>query len=85
MATEAQQPTERPAKPGEYCTCGKAAITVFLGGPFGPTGYCGKPETRREFAAPCPWCGESKMTHASSRCPKYTIDAPPPHAQSHAG
>src|SRR4029450_4474547 len=37
-------PTERPAAPGERCTCGRRAIVVYLGSTFGSTGYCGIPD-----------------------------------------
>jgi hypothetical protein len=33
--------TQRPARPGELCTCGRPALVVFLTQRWGPTGWCG--------------------------------------------
>ncbi|MDG4784380.1 hypothetical protein O7626_41075 [Micromonospora sp. WMMD1102] len=64
-------PGERPAEPGEVCTCGRPATTVFLGSQFGDTGWCGMPQSADDV---CPWCGEKHV----GRCPKYKLrpDAP---------
>jgi hypothetical protein len=47
--------SERPAAPGELCTCGRQAIVVYLGSVFGPTGYCGIPDGG-DTTGPCPFC-----------------------------
>lgn len=33
--------TERPAAPGERCTCGRPAILVYTTDDYGPIGFCG--------------------------------------------
>ena len=65
-------PTERPAAPGELCTCGRQAIVVYLGGVFGPTGYCGIPDGG-EGNGPCPFCGGPRHREPYSRCPAYRL------------
>jgi hypothetical protein len=62
--------TERPALLGERCTCGRQAIVVYLGGVFGPTGYCGIADGGDQ-AGPCPFCGGPR--HHESRCPDYRL------------
>jgi hypothetical protein len=61
---------ERPAEPGELCTCGRKAIVVFLGTVFGETGWCGIHDGG-DRAGPCPFCGGPRHTH--SRCPSYRL------------
>lgn len=34
-------PGERPARPGETCTCGRAATIAFITERFGTVPYCG--------------------------------------------
>jgi hypothetical protein len=63
-------PSERPAEPGERCTCGRQAIVVYLGSVLGPTGYCGIPDGG-DRAGPCPFCGGPR--HQSGRCPAYRL------------
>jgi hypothetical protein len=63
-------PTERPAEPGERCTCGRQAIVVYLGSVFGPSGYCGIPDGGDQ-TGPCPFCGGPR--HQSGRCPDYRL------------
>jgi hypothetical protein len=36
--------TERRALPGELCTCGRPAVTVFETVQHGDVGYCGIPD-----------------------------------------
>lgn len=37
-----ESPTqERPARPGERCTCGRPAVVVYLTEDFGEVPYCG--------------------------------------------
>lgn len=62
--------TERPAQPGELCTCGRQAITVFLTASHGEVGYCGIRNARR--ITPCVFCGEDE-TRDFERCPEYRI------------
>ena len=65
-------PTERPAEPGERCTCGRQAIVVYLGSRFGPTGYCGIPDGG-DRTGPCPFCGGPRHAEPSGRCPAYRL------------
>lgn len=37
-------PGERPAKPGEKCTCGRPAVLVYVTEKWGDVGYCGIPD-----------------------------------------
>jgi hypothetical protein len=60
---------ERPAEPGELCTCGRPAVVVYLGGVFGPTGWCGRSDGG-EVAGPCPFCGGPRH---EGRCPDYRL------------
>jgi hypothetical protein len=62
--------SERPAQPGELCTCGRQAIVVYLGSVFGPTGYCGIADSGNR-AGPCPFCGGPR--HQEGRCPDYRL------------
>jgi hypothetical protein len=65
-------PTQRPAAPGELCTCGRQAIVVYLGSAFGPTGYCGIADGG-EGTGPCPFCGGPRHREPDSRCPAYRL------------
>jgi hypothetical protein len=65
-------PTERPAVPGERCTCGRQAIVVYLGSVFGTTGYCGIPDGG-DRAGPCPFCGGPRHREPYGRCPDYRL------------
>jgi hypothetical protein len=64
--------TERPAEPGEVCTCGRPAVTVFLVGRYGPVGYCGRSDGG-ERSGPCPFCGGARHRPPASRCPEYRL------------
>ena len=59
---------QRPAEPGEVCTCGRPAVIVYVGGAFGETGYCGR---QRRTARSCPWCPDGP--HDGARCPAYRV------------
>jgi hypothetical protein len=59
--------SERPAKPGELCTCGRQASVVYHGGAFGDTGWCGQLDGG---AGPCPFCGHRQHQF---RCPNYQL------------
>ena len=61
--------TERRAEQGELCTCGRRAIVVFLGGQYGPTGYCGIGDGG-DRAGPCAFCGGPRH---DDRCPNYQL------------
>jgi hypothetical protein len=63
---------ERPAEPGELCTCGRQAIVVYLGSAFGPTGYCGIGDGGDQ-AGPCPFCGGPRHKEPYGRCPDYRL------------
>jgi hypothetical protein len=65
-------PTERPAAPGERCTCGRQAVVVYLGSAFGPTGYCGIADGGDQ-AGPCPFCGGPRHREPYGRCPHYRL------------
>ncbi|WP_446218296.1 hypothetical protein [Micromonospora sp. IBHARD004] len=60
---------ERPAEPGEVCTCGRPAVKVFTGGRHGDTGYCGLPDGGQK--GPCAFCDGPR--HESQRCPSYQL------------
>jgi hypothetical protein len=62
--------SERPAEPGELCTCGRQAIVVYLGTAFGPTGDCGIRDGGQRTAR-CPFCGGER--HEVGRCPRYRL------------
>jgi hypothetical protein len=66
------EPTQRPAEPGERCTCGRQAIVVYLGSVFGPTGYCGIPDGG-DRAGSCPFCGGPRHQEPYGRCPDYRL------------
>jgi hypothetical protein len=64
--------SERPAEPGERCTCGRQAIVVYLGSVFGPTGYCGIPDGG-DRSGPCPFCRGPRHQEPYGRCPDYRL------------
>jgi hypothetical protein len=64
--------SERPAEPGERCTCGRQAIVVYLGSVFGPTGYCGIPDGG-DTTGPCPFCRGPRHQEPNGRCPDYRL------------
>jgi hypothetical protein len=68
-------PTERPAEPGERCTCGRQATVVYLGSTVGPTGHCGIADGG-DRTGPCPFCGGLRHETARGdpgRCPDYRL------------
>ncbi|MFC9891537.1 hypothetical protein [Streptomyces pilosus] len=71
---------ERPAQPGELCTCGRQAVTVFWNEKFGDAGWCGIDGAAFRPILPCPWCGADKPHRESwgdpARCPDYTLRPP---------
>jgi hypothetical protein len=64
--------TERPAEPGELCTCGRQAVVVYLTRMFGRTGYCGIGDGGDQ-AGPCPFCGGGRHAQPFGRCPDYRL------------
>jgi len=60
---------QRPALPGERCTCGRPAVLVILGSQFGPTGWCGRSDGGDQ-TGPCPFCGQPRHDY---RCPRYRL------------
>jgi len=70
--------SQRPATPGELCTCGRQAIVVYLSDVFDPTGYCGIGDGGDQ-AGPCPFCGGSRHSEPAGegRCPRYRLRLEP--------
>ena len=64
--------SQRPAEPGERCTCGRQAIVVYLGSVLGATGYCGIPDGG-DRSGPCPFCGGPRHQEWEGRCPDYRL------------
>jgi hypothetical protein len=60
---------ERPAEPGELCTCGRQATVVFIHADR-ETGWCGVSDGGAK-TGPCPFCGGER--HESGPCPKYRL------------
>ncbi len=60
---------ERPAQPGEVCTCGRPARLVFITETWGETGWCGHSEGGAK--GPCTFCGD-RDGH-EFRCPSYVL------------
>jgi len=60
--------TERPAEPGEVCSCGRQATVVYLIDLFGAVGWCGLGGVAP--IVPCPWCGAGPHL---IRCPEYNV------------
>lgn len=76
--------TTRPAEPGELCTCGRQAVTVYPTHDYGDVGHCGQDGAGMRPVLPCPWCGATKA-HTTSwgdpvRCPGYTLRPKPEEA-----
>lgn len=60
---------ERPAEPGDLCTCGRQAVTVHLTERYDEVGDCG--QTNVAAVTPCPFCGSTDPHEA--RCPSYRL------------
>lgn len=72
---------QRPAEPGELCTCGRQAVTVYPTHDYGDVGHCGQDGVAFRPTLPCPWCHATKP-HTTSwgdpvRCPDYTLRPKP--------
>jgi len=61
---------ERPAEPGETCTCGEPAVVVFVTERWGDVGYCGVPRV-----APEPEC-DDEPTSADCRGGRHPMLEP---------
>ncbi|GLY63719.1 hypothetical protein [Amycolatopsis taiwanensis] len=61
--------SERAARLGELCTCGRQAVTVFVGD-RGEVGYCGLPDGG-DRSGPCPFCGGPR--HEIGPCLQYRV------------
>ncbi|MFD9249601.1 hypothetical protein [Streptomyces bottropensis] len=68
---------ERPAVPGELCTCGRQAIVVYVTAEHGEVGHCGIEGAAFRPVLPCPWCGATEPHTVPwgdpGRCPQYTL------------
>lgn len=69
--------TERPAEPGDLCTCGRQAIVVYSNEQFGDAGHCGIEGAAFTPVLPCPWCS-STVPHRQAwgdpeKCPQYRL------------
>ncbi len=62
--------TQREARPGELCTCGRPAVQVFITDHYGEVGYCGLPDGGAKSGS-CPFCGGDR--HEGGRCPQYRL------------
>ena len=71
---------ERPAQPGELCTCGRQAVRVYVTSEHGEVGHCGIDGAAFRPVLPCPWCAASEPHRASwgdpARCLDYQLRAP---------
>jgi hypothetical protein len=65
--------SERPAQPGELCTCGRPAEVVFINEQRGETGWCGLSDGGAK--GPCIFCGDP--AGHEFRCPSYTLKPTP--------
>ncbi len=64
--------TQRPARPGDLCTCGRPATVVFLTEQWEPTGWCGISDGGVNQS--CVFC--DGPAHDGERCPRYQLRAP---------
>ena len=67
--------TQRPAEPGELCTCGRQARVVYITEKWGEVGHCGLSDGGRGGPKPCPFCGHpaGPKAHPETRCPNYRL------------
>lgn len=75
--TAAEDPTtERPALPGELCTCGRQARTVFITRRWGEVGSCDTENSGQQPVLPCPFCGATEAHQVGGeivKCPQYQL------------
>ncbi|MFL6144774.1 MAG: hypothetical protein ACJ72N_23285 [Labedaea sp.] len=70
---------QRAALPGERCTCGRQAVTVFVRDTGAEVGYCGLPDGGNR-TGPCPFCGGQRHSQPwgdSAPCPDYQLRPQP--------
>jgi hypothetical protein len=65
--------TERPAKLGERCTCGRPAVVVLMTERFGEVGACLIDDRGRFAPWPCIFRGGSEHHDRGDRCPAYRV------------
>ena len=63
--------SQRAAEPGEVCTCGRQAVTVFSWADRTPVGWCGRSDGGARDGR-CPFCGGDR--HELGRCPDYELE-----------
>jgi hypothetical protein len=70
-------PEERPAEPGELCTCGRQARTVITTSRWGLVGSCDIPGRSGAPVLPCPFCGATEPHREPwgdmAKCPLYRL------------
>ena len=67
---------QRPAEPGDRCTCGRHAVLVFTT-VNGSIGWCGASDGG-DRSEPCPFCGAERHQTAwgdPAVCPQYRLRA----------
>lgn len=68
---------ERRAEPGELCTCGRQAVTVYASEQFGEVGFCGIEGAAFRAVLPCPWCASGEPHKEPwgdpGKCPDYRL------------
>lgn len=73
----ARMSNQRPAQPGDLCTCGRQAVVVYTSPEYGDVGHCGVEGAAFRPVLPCPWCGSGEAHKESwgdpARCPDYTL------------
>ena len=67
---------QRRARAGEFCTCGRSAVVVFLIEGQAPVGWCGLSDGGRP--GPCAFCGDPAGHWEGPRCPAYRLRPPSP-------
>ena len=71
-----EESSERPAEPGELCTCGRQARTVFLTRRWGEVGSCDTNNAGLAPVLPCPFCGATEAHEVDGevvKCPQYRL------------
>ena len=74
--TAVEESSERPARPGELCTCGRQARTVFLTRRWGEVGSCDTDGAGQLPVLPCPFCGATEAHQVGGevvKCPQYRL------------
>lgn len=70
---------QRAAQPGERCTCGRQAVTVYAREDGIEFGYCGLPDGGGR-TGPCSFCGHDRHRHPwgdPAPCPRYRLQPDP--------